>query len=308
MGSFDQLLQDFTAQRYKLKIMIPVLKWLSCLALLFSLPCASLARNSTKKGLGFGKNFMCGDVEAFSNLNWYYKWNTEFHPECGPQPEPGYFIPMIYGYYGEVPDIEADPFDSILGFNEPNHKHTKLTGSDLTPEEAAFAWIEIQEKYPNKILVSPCASAAHKEDAIAWFDQFFDICSELGCRIDYLATHDYSGNVDMVMDALYNLYQRFGRKVWLTEFARSNTKNEDVVLKYMQEILPRLEEADYIWKYAWYVARYADDAKEVGKNGSYLQGNGDWYVDKINSLLEVNADTPILTKVGKFYDEFQPNF
>ena len=97
--------------------------------------------NSTKKGLSFGKNkFYCGDVETFSNLNWYYNWGTEFHPECGPQPQPGSFIPMIWGYWGHINEIQADPYDTILGFNEPNHKDQ----SNLSPEETAFGWIDIQ--------------------------------------------------------------------------------------------------------------------------------------------------------------------
>ena len=35
-------------------------------------------------------------------------------------------------------------------------------------------------------------------------------CERLGCRIDYLATHDYDGHVDNVMEKLENLYNRWG--------------------------------------------------------------------------------------------------
>ena len=63
----------------------------------------------------------------------------------------------------------------------------------------------------------------------------------------------------------------------------------------MEDILPKLEAADYVWKYSWYVARYADD-EGIGKTNST-----DFYLDKANSLLEVDAETPILTKLGKFY-------
>merc|ERR1719322_2154611 len=96
---------------------------------LLCLPCVIRAGNSTKKGLGFGKNFMCGDVETFSNLNWYYNWGGKFHPECGNQPSPGVFVPMIWGYNGKINDIGADPYDTILGFNEPNHE----SQSNLSP-------------------------------------------------------------------------------------------------------------------------------------------------------------------------------
>ena len=49
-----------------------------------------------------------------------------------------------------------------------------------------------------KILVSPSAASALSEDANEWFHEFFDICMELGCRVDYLAPHSYSANVDNV--------------------------------------------------------------------------------------------------------------
>ena len=175
---------------------------------------------STKKGLAVANEaFRCGDLEAFHDLNWYWNWGNEFHPECSvAQPKPGDFIPMIWGFWGqigrygrtlregkflqgEVMDIKADPFDTIFGFNEPNHEGQ----SNLSPQKAAYAWIDLQEKYPEKILVSPSASPPNTEK---WFDDFFSICSELGCRIDYLATHSYSCDAVHDMNYLEGLYQR----------------------------------------------------------------------------------------------------
>ena len=42
-----------------------------------------------------------------------------------------------------------DKYDTILGFNEPNRG---FRGPDMSPEEAAAAWIEIQTLYPDKVL------------------------------------------------------------------------------------------------------------------------------------------------------------
>ena len=89
---------------------------------------------------------------------------------------------------------------------------------------------------------------------------------------------------------------RYGRKVWLTEFARPNTRNADTVLNFMKDILPKLEAAESVWKYSWFESRFGED--EIGSN------SGDWYLDKANSLLEVSAETPILTALGKYYDGF----
>ena len=68
-------------------------------------------------------------------------------------------------------------------------------------------------------------------------------------------------------------------------------------MDYMKAILPMLEEAESVWEYSWFVSRYgADERKE--------NSTGDWYLDKANSLLDVDVDYPLLTPLGKFYDEF----
>ena len=57
----------------------------------------------------------------------------------------------------------------------------------------------------NQILVSPSAAGGGDEE---WFERFFAECEILGCRIDYLATHDYHGETDLVMNRLEELYNR----------------------------------------------------------------------------------------------------
>ena len=42
-----------------------------------------------------------------------------------------------------------------------------------------------------------------------WFERFFAECEILGCRIDYLATHDYHGETEVVMNRLEELYHRW---------------------------------------------------------------------------------------------------
>ena len=53
--------------------------------------------------------------------------------------------------------------------------------------------------------MSPSAAGGGDEE---WFERFFAECEILGCRIDYLATHDYDGNANHVMNRLENLYDR----------------------------------------------------------------------------------------------------
>ena len=87
--------------------------------------------------------------------------------------------------------------------------------------------MKLQRAYPNKKLVSPSPAPGGHMDTFQWFDQFFAVCEQLGCRVDYLgkldfgikdnelhkcdfslATHAYSGNAAYDKRFLTKLYQR----------------------------------------------------------------------------------------------------
>jgi len=263
------------------------------------------AKVSHKKGMCIppGKNFHCGDFSVFSHASWWYNWYTEPNhvmdgwctcqdpAGCEEEPDSPAFIPMIMGYHEDNPwhsdesNIVKDKYDTILVFNEPNREEH----SDLSPEVAAVGWMEIQAMYPDKTLVSPAPAG----NPTKWFDEFFAECEILGCRIDYLATHDYRGNANQVMNRLEMLYNRYCKKIWLTEFAKCCTNNQDEVVKFVEEIIPRLEEADYVWRYSWFITRYNP------KNE--CPGDGGWCLDSVNSLLE-DQDQPKLSRVGEAYN------
>ena len=63
----------------------------------------------------------------------------------------------------------------------------------------------IHQYLHSQVLVSPAPAGGRNT---AWFDPFFAACEELGCRIDYLATHNYQGEVEEVMADLEFLYNR----------------------------------------------------------------------------------------------------
>ena len=57
----------------------------------------------------------------------------------------------------------------------------------------------------------------------------------------------------------------------------------------LQEIIPRLEAAEFVYKYSWFITRYNE------KNFT-----GDWYLDSVNSLFQTNSEQ--LSNVGQLYD------
>jgi len=259
------------------------------------------------------------DFDSFSTISWWYNYlpvpEAEYHnkwwclysngvrPEgearshCFPSDPEVEFVPMIFGggrNFGDVGfcneqacGLTVPPeYQTILGFNEPNQPDQ----SNMTPMEAAVKWMEMQELYPNRTLVSPATGHADTE----WFDEFWLQCEILGCRIDYLATHWYKSTqgAELTINTLRDYSERYGGlKIWFTEFAAYREHDEEKVIQYIEELLPLLEHSDFIHRYSWFISRYYEDYDESG-----------WFwIDPINSLLKFNSSQ--LSNVGRAYNK-----
>jgi len=275
---------------------------------------SNLGEKSSKKGLvipSWPRHF-CYDWNAFTTVSWWYHYHTyedpvdispwwctypsgarpsgEARQDCFPSDPEISFIPQVYGIpgYGHHanttdPDV-APEHDVILGWNEPN----QADQANIPPDVAALAWIEHQEKYADKILVAPAMGHADTE----WFDAFYAACEQLGCRFDYLAAHYYTATPQELMVILQDFSERYGgRKLWLTEFAVAKEHDEEKIVQFIHQLIPMLEEADFIWRYSWFYTRYYPE---------YDDSNPWFWIDPVNSLLE--QEHPRLTEVGKAYN------
>ena len=97
---------------------------------------------------------------------WFLSNGTACFPENGEKDWE--YVPMVRGLKGRgfKPErFDADPSPAnetspiVLGFNEPNQEDQ----SYLSPREAAEAWIDHQNLYPNKTLISPATGHADTE-------------------------------------------------------------------------------------------------------------------------------------------------
>ena len=110
-------------------------------------------------------------------------------------------------------------------------------------------------------------------------------------RIDYISTHKYSGNANQVMSILEEYSRRYDNTpLWLTEFGVNNEHDPAVIAAYAEEVLPRLEAADFIYRYSGFISRHTPKHEETGN----------WWMDSANGLLEYEASK--LTAVGQAYD------
>lgn len=148
--------------------------------------------------------------------------------------------------WGRTKSINAvDEASYILAQNEPNH----MKQSNMTAAEVVASWSDIENNSKGKPIIgpsaAPCGSMCHGNET-EWFDKFFELCNG-ACRVDFLATHTYWCNAKQVMNRLLMLYNRYQKKIWLTEFACGNySENKMQMIEFMKDILPQLEAAEYI--------------------------------------------------------------
>jgi hypothetical protein len=144
-----------------------------------------------------------------------------------------------------------------MGPNEPNNIHN----CNRTPATIAQAWGDVMRLWPSSQLVSPATAG----DGRPWLTQFFGNCSKLygagGCNISHVAVHDYSCTAAETMAYLSSIHDLFQLPVWLTEFSCGDgAQNKSMAkhLAYMKEIVPLLDAAPFVYRYAWMSASSAN--------------------------------------------------
>ena len=95
------------------------------------------------------------------------------------------------------------------------------------------------------------------------------------------------------------LHQEPGRGGDFREGLRCNNP-EHHLFHLFQAIIPRLEAADYVYRYSWFITRYNEKNIQAA-NASQERSSNDWYLDKVNALFV--EDSTELSAVGKLYND-----
>jgi hypothetical protein len=247
-----------------------------------------------KKGADFSTNMQYGawndDIVALK-AHWYYTWGNKLHDASPKNCE---FVPMFWGQA----DVNTNNINAIkalkdqgkikyvLGFNEPNRGDQ----ANMTVSQALKLWPQLES------IGLPLGSPAADWPTRQWFYDFMDSCKVQGKRVDFICVHMYA-NVDenVYLNTLKDVYNKYKLPIWITEFApadwsattpAANPFKPDQVLAFMQRLLPKLEQLDYVKRYSW----FSGDPKSAQMWSS--------------ALIDVNGN---LTDLGKWYANYQPN-
>jgi hypothetical protein len=248
-----------------------------------------------KKGADFNLNNKNGTWWANTiNLqsHWFYTWGLTIPLELAPQNAE--FVPMFWGK-SSVTDANialAKQMKTqgrakyILGFNEPDLSDQ----SNMTVQEALNLWPQLES------IGLPIGSPAASYPTRQWIYDFMDQAIAQGKRVDFICVHMYVGtDENNFVKVLQDLYNKYHRPIWITEFATvhdqaktlaENPYTPQVVLGFMQRLLPKLEALDFVQRYSWFTA--SATSARLGPS----------------ALIDPNGN---LTALGKWYSEYKPN-
>lgn len=233
--------------------------FLALLAIL-TLTAPAVADTAQVTGKGVSANDFAGVEEALGDVRagWFYTWAA--NPQGIVAPEGAEFVPMIWGAESVTPEVldEAKSFGTILlGFNEPDLAEQ----ADMSVDEALSLWPQLES---TGMRLGAPAVAFGGDQPGGWLDQFMAGAAERGYRVDFIPLHWYgsdfsdaaTGHLESYLRAVH---ERYGKPVWLTEFAlidfsggtpRYPTEAEQVA--FINNATAMLAELSYVERYAWF--------------------------------------------------------
>ena len=180
---------------------------------------APRAAGSDKAGVGLWETQGATRMMRRSQASWYHAWTSS--PPAYLGRTQARFTPMMWGAGSVTPESLAAASQQgrwLMGFNEPD-----MGGqADMSVEEALALWPRLEET--GQRLVSPAVAWGGADEG-GWLDRFMQGAQERGLRVDAVAVHWYGGDWrpraarDQLIAYLDAVRQRYGKPVWLTEFA-----------------------------------------------------------------------------------------
>jgi len=226
------------------------------------------------------------------NASWHYSWSSELQ---SLEPDSVEFVPMIWGAWSDTAKVQSK-LDAVkgwkqegkvkylLGFNEPDGKDQ----ANMSVETALAYWPKLEA------VGLPLGSPACVNPTNDWMKAFMSEVENRSYRVDFICVHWYGGiNVANFLSRLKEIHEMYNRPIWITEFApadwgatspETSKYSKLEILNFMKEVLPALDDLDYVKRYAWFSA-----SETTGPLG--------------NAALFNSANQ--LTALGEFYSTFE---
>lgn len=223
-------------------------------------PDFSLQKKSPKRGIC--TLFQIPQMPVFleSSVSWCYDWGHNFHKaerrellaDMGIE-----YVPMVWGAgynFDNLMALSEGGATYLLGYNEPNLNDQ----AKMTPAQAAKSWpnlVSVAKSLGYKI-VGPAVNYGTLEgygDPVKWYDDFLAQPNVNLEDIDAIAVHAYMPGGINIKQLMIRKFAKYGKPLWLTEFANPDAKNPSQQAQSMQEMVAYLEADPAVERYAWFM-------------------------------------------------------
>jgi hypothetical protein len=194
----------------------------------------------------------CNDVTALKAV-WAYDYSPFPQPCAGVES-----VPMIQSATNsQLVSNAGGNSQWLLGFNEPD-----LSGwARQTPQQGAVNWKQIEQWYPNRLLVSPSPGAWAVYDGQNWLRDFrtaYNATYGRMPRIDALGVHVYftlaTDAINRVEEAIRMSDAWGAQGVWVTEFGMpwGSCGSNSSELTEERKFLDYLNGNPKVLRYSWF--------------------------------------------------------
>ncbi|MEO5780840.1 MULTISPECIES: glycosyl hydrolase [Arthrobacter] len=187
--------------------------------------------------------------------DWYYSWGSKCTIATNPA-----FVPMIWSAnaliagnaIGDViSQLPATRTEHLLSYNEPDHPGQ----ASMSVDEAIRLWPQLQST--GLRLGAPGTVNA----ASPWLDEFMTKAKRANLRVDFMTMHCYaSPNVASFLTKVAYLHAKYGRPVWVTEFAvadwsatpsRPSRYTGVEIRSFMRDAVVGMRAMPFVERFAW---------------------------------------------------------
>ncbi|GKY98907.1 hypothetical protein MPSEU_000846500 [Mayamaea pseudoterrestris] len=237
-----------------------------------------------KKGIGMRLDgqVMLENLRKVVQLHPYWNCSWDLQRVKG-QPNDIEFVPMIWGNARTQSElaselqmiVDSGTAKRILAFNEPDRKKQ----ANMPVWKAMQTWPTISST--NLPIIGPsCSQPTGK-----WMQKFYDKVKTKCLRIDYVGIHWYgNANAAQFKQHMADIYAIYQQPLVITEFApadwsattvQNNQFSAADVLNFAKEVMPWLEETEWVAAYAWFPFNIDDG---VGTSSALFDNAGDMTV------------------------------
>lgn len=213
-----------------------------------------------------------GASRAVSDVgaSWYYTWSSSTGDVA--EPDGAEFVPMIWGADMVTErDLGSAKREGkqLLAFNEPDLP----AQANMSVDDALSLWPRLQK---TGLRMGAPAVASEADRKGGWLDRFLSGAADRHHTIDFIPVHWYggdfgSGAADQLKEYLTAVHRRYGKPLWLTEYALIDFSGEEPrypseqeQIRFVRAAGKMLGDLSFVERHAWFTL-----STKASKTGLY---------------------------------------